>query len=162
MWAKLKSLFSKETTAADTPLSVDFEEQVEKAILLIDKEKGILQDKEFVNLLVRSGIGHKAAVEILIFLPIAFTRRLLSTVEWPDTYMEEVGKNQRIKKFDETESFKKIWKVTIDYFDTSPSNDTILKIAGRSAEFDAVNQLLTNQPSSKPEDIQIGLSVIMR
>ena len=53
-------------------------------------------------------------------------------------------------------------KVTQDYFTTKPEKETVMKIAGRSAEYHAMNQLLLENPTARIEDIKLTETVIIR
>lgn len=53
-------------------------------------------------------------------------------------------------------------KVTKDYFSRNPNKETVMKIAGRNAEFNAINQLLLENPTARIEDIKLSETVIIR
>ena len=163
MWTTLKLIFTSKTKEFDLNLSPDFSIQVSQAIRLLGASEKSMEDKEVVQLLVDNGIGYVAAVEIMIFLPIAFVQNWLTTVNWLDTYTEYLSrKKQIVRKFSETKAYLIILEVTLDYFNNTPDNDTILKIAGRSAEFHAINQLLLDNPNAKIEDIKFTETLITR
>ena len=159
----LKSLFSKTTLQDNSKetLSFDFARQVQKAIELLSNNSGSLTDQEVVQLLTDNGISYNEAIEILLFLPIAFVRHWLPNLKWHDTYIEFINEKKQIeKKYSETKSFQIIWEATKDYFQNSPKSDTIIKVGGRSAELHSVNQLLND--GGKLEDIELSKTVIIR
>lgn len=99
MWANIKSLFSSTKTKAQQNLPDNFDQLVKHAITLIENNTtNIDTDKDFLNYLISNGIEYKAAVEILIFLPIAFVRHWLHTVKWSDIYIEYFIKIEACKK----------------------------------------------------------------
>ena len=163
MWSRLKSIFSSKTSNDIKTLSLDFNREVELAISLLASHDNINTDEEVVQLLLDNGIGRDEAIEILIFLPIAFVRHWLPMVEWQDSYLEYIDTNKTIeRKFSASESFQTIWQVTAQYFTESPQKDTVIKIGGRSAEFKAINKLLLENPDSKLENIQVAQTVLIR
>jgi len=163
MWSNIKSFFSKKPSYPEEDLSPDFEQQVKHAISLIEVGEDIDSDEDFLNYLVSNGIARKEAVEILLFLPIAFVRHWLSTVKWPDSYLEYVdSKRTNKRKYSETKSYQIIWQVTSDYFQDNPKNDTVFKIGTRSAEFNAINKLMWDNPDSNLEKVTVSKTIIMR
>lgn len=135
---------------------------VEIAIELLSRNENSLEDKQAVQFLMKNGIGENEAVEIVAFLPIAFVRTWLKTANWKDKYSEYKNEEYVEKKYSETESYNEILKVTEDYFNRNPEKETVMKIAGRSAEFNAINQLLLENPTAKIEDINLTQTVIIR
>jgi hypothetical protein len=159
----LKSLFSKKTLPDNSKetLSSEFARHVQKAIELLGCHSGSLSDEEVVQLLTDNCISYNEAIEILLFLPIAFVRHWLPNVKWHDTYFEFISdKIQMEKIYCESKSFQIIWEVTKDYFENSRNSDTVIKVGGRSAELHSINQLLNN--CSKFENIELSKTVIIR
>ena len=96
-----------------------------------------------------------------MFLPIAFTRLWLNNINWHETYIEKsVTGTEFEKRYDETESFKIILQISQKYFQNNPSNESIIKIGGRSAEINAINKLLLD--GGKLEDVKITKTIIMK
>lgn len=144
-------------------LSTDFSNQTHKAINLLSEHEGLHDDKEAIKLLIDNNIEEIEAREIITFLPIAFIRHWLSSIKWSDSYGEAIDGNEIVKKkYSETESYLIIEEVTSNYFKHTPKKETIFKIAGRSAEFNAINHLLLNNPKNKIEDIQLSDRIIIR
>lgn len=135
---------------------------VEIAIELLSQNENSMEDKQAIQFLIENGISEIEAVEIVTFLPIAFIRSWLTKVNWKNNYTEYKNENYIEKKFSETESYNQILKVTTDYFNRNPNKKTVMKIAGRSAEFNVINQLLLENTTAKIEDIKLTQTVIIR
>lgn len=135
---------------------------VELAIELFARSGNSLKDKQAIEFLIENGITENEAVEIVTFLPIAFIRSWLTKVNWKDNYTEFKNEKYVAKKYSETESYNQILKVAKDYFNRNSSKETVMKIAGRSAEFNVINQLLLENPTAKIEDINLTETVIIR
>lgn len=158
----LKSLFKKKNNC-QLYLSANFDKQVVKAITLLSEINGPLDDEEALKIFVENNIEYNDAVEILLFLPIAFIRHWIPAIKWSDTYSEMTSdKNKVEKKFSETKSYQIIGDITRRYSNDNPDKDTIFKIGGRSAEFNAINPLLNANPDLKVEDIVLSTTVIIR
>ncbi len=163
MWTNIKSLFSAENLSAEPKLPHDFDRQVRQAISLVGNSSDFNTDEEFLNHLTNNGIEYVAAVEILLFMPIAFVRQLLFTANWHDSYIEYIDEKRKVeKKYSETKSFQIISKVTTQYFQSEPDKETVFKIGRRSAEFNVINPLLLANPDLKLEEIQLSQTVIIR
>jgi len=163
MWTSIKSLFSSKISDTKAELAPDFDQVVRKAISLVKHSSNVNTDEEFLNYLTNNGIEYVLAVEILLFLPIAFVRQWLPTAKWLDTYVEYVDEKKQIeKKYSETKSYQIIWNVTTEYFANNPDRDTVLKIVGRSAEFNVINKILLDNPNSKLEELKFSQTFIMR
>ena len=99
--------------------------------------------------------------EIITFLPIAFVRKWLADVDWPKTYLEQYSESKRIsKRFSDNHQYLTMEKIVDQYWNDKPNNDVIVNIAGRSAEFNAINQLLND--GGKMADIKMTETVIIR
>lgn len=160
----LMARFAKRKNKADQKLSSDFEAQVSRAILLIgnNTDIDINTDKAFVKFLIDNNIPPADATEIMLFLPIAFIRKLVPKLKWPDTYIEFISDKKQIeRKYSETKSFEIIWRVTSAYFET-PNKETVFKLAARSAEFNAMNHLLLANPELEIEELNMSKTVILR
>ncbi|MDF2193458.1 hypothetical protein [Paraflavitalea sp. CAU 1676] len=157
-----KSLFTNKPIKDNFPIEVsaEFPQYVKKAIQLLG-EQGVLENEAVFELFTANGIPGKEATEIFLFLPIAFVRHLLPDFNWKDSYLEFYSKKKQIeRKYSETKAYLIIHEVTQQYFQNSPVKETVFKIAGRSSEFDAINQFLHN--GGKLEDGELSLTVIMR
>lgn len=156
-----KTLFARQDNRPN--LQPDFSVRVDKAIQVLADANAQLDNEQFIELLVDNGINKQEAIEIYLFLPIAFVRHWIADLKWLDTYIEYFSEQRQIeRKFSETASYQIISTVTRNYFQNSPNQDAILKIGGRSAEFHAINQLLNDNPQANLQDIELSPTVIIR
>jgi hypothetical protein len=141
----------------DSPLTMSpsFTENIRKAIAILAELDGQSKDPTVLQAFEGGGIAEGDAKLILIILPIAFCRRLLPAVNWIDDYNELVKQGQPAikRKFSQTAAYLKAWEEANTCFQNHPGRETILKIAGRSAEFHAINELLSR--GGKLEEIQM-------
>lgn len=121
-----------------------------------------MEDNDVLWLLINNGISLDDTIDIPTFLPIAFTRTLFPKANWLDTYLEHDGHIFTSRRFSETKSYE-LMKLAVErFFKSDPCPETIIKIAGRSSEFHAMNRLLLENPDAKIEDIQFTETVINR
>ena len=144
-------------------ISSAFRENIQKAINLLLNSNNSPTDEMVLDLFQKNGMNQVDSIEILLFLPIAFCRRLFDHFKWHDTYIEQNGENNYVeKKFADSVSFQIIWQETEKYFQNLPVSKEILKIVGRSAEFNVLNDLLLQNPDTKAEDIILSKIHILR
>jgi hypothetical protein len=146
----LRSLFtSKQTEFADS-IPSEFPQYAQQSICLIIESNGQLEDEQILSLFERDGIPPKEAVELLLFLPQAFCRHLLSEIEWPDYYLEYVSEVKSEKRlYADNERYAVILSALQAYVSGEFMKADYHKIAGRSASFHALNQLLLDNPGRK-------------
>ena len=138
----------------------DFDSDIKKSIEIIGNAKS-LENDELLTLLKKNGIEENNGVEIITFLPIAFVRKWLADLDWPKTYLEHYSDSKRIsKRFSDNHQYLEMEKIVDDYWNNKPKNNIILNIAGRSAEFNAINKLLNN--GGKLTDIKLTETIIIR
>lgn len=142
-------------------LTEDFHCKVKQVILNIENSKKTLDDDAFGKIIQEICSTDFEAEETYIFLPIIFTRLLLPEINWDNTYYENdsLG-NETEKRYDTTEAYKIILEVSSEYFHNNPAKETILQIVIRSAEFNAINQLLSD--GGKIENIKLTKTRIIR
>lgn len=144
-------------------VSSKFRNNIQKAITLLLNSTNSPNDELILELFQKNGISQADSIEILLFLPIAFLRKLFDHLKWLDSYVELNGENNEVeKKFADSISFQIIWQETEKYFQNLPVSKDILKIAGRSAEFNALNDLLLQNPDAKVEDIILSKVFLVR
>lgn len=140
--------------------SSNFDSDVKKSIDIIGSSKSLENDKLLI-LLTRNGIEKNNGVEIITFLPIAFVRKWLADVDWPKTYLEHYSDSKRIsKRFSDNHQYLTIEKIVDHYWNDKPNNDVIVNIAGRSAEFNAINKLLND--GGNLTDVKMTETIIIR
>jgi hypothetical protein len=134
---------------------LNFPDKVRLAIdLLVSTES--VSNEEILNLFINNNIDPLSANEILNFLPIALVRRMFPQVKWRDIYVEIRGPGEQTeKKYSDSFTYNIISEIAEWYCTTSPGSEAILKIAGRSAEFQAINNLLNQDSSIKLEEIKL-------
>lgn len=139
-----------------------FRENVKKSIFLIGVDGVEMGHEEMYEYLLEKGIPEFDAGEIVIFLPTAFCRRFLPDLNWPTTYFDFYSdKEKKIKrKYKQNPFYLIIEEETEKYWKNRPTKRTVLNIAGRSAEFRAINQLLNK--GGKLKDVQLTASVVTR
>jgi len=143
-----------------TEKSSEFESDIKKSIEIIGNSKS-LENDELLTLLKRNGIEENNGIEIITFLPIAFVRKWLADLDWPNTYLEQYSGSKRIsKRFSDNPQYLEMEKIVDHYWNDKPNNDVIVKIAGRSAEFNAINKLLND--GGKLTDIKLTETIIIR
>jgi hypothetical protein len=119
-----------------------------------------MENGEAVAFLVSHGIPESEAIEIILFVPIAFCRQLLPQVNWPAEYTEFKNSKQVEKRFSENLRYTIIQGEVNAYWANAPTKEVILNIAGRSAEFQAINNLLLKGGSL--EDVAVSKTVVNR
>lgn len=98
MGINLKSFFQFKKPSFDHKLPHDFDHLVRQAISLVKNSSDINTDEELLEYLTTNGIEYASAVEILLFLPIAFVRLLLPNAKWLDIYLEYIDEKTKIEK----------------------------------------------------------------
>ncbi len=137
---------------SSTTAHLEFHDEVKLSIELIGFSVDNLEDDALLKYLSEKGIRPAHALEIITFLPIAFTRKMLPTFHWRRDYLEYISENeQKIKSFTNNNFYKIIEEEIENYCNQNPKKEVILKIAGRSAEFKVINELLL-----KNEDVDIA------
>lgn len=155
-------IFSKnEKVQSAGEIPTDFEILVEKSIGLIGTSEDGLDNEGLHQHLIKNGIPEQEAEEIIIFLPVAFCKKLLPELNWQPNYIEYYSKrNQVKKKYSENGRFIIIEKITEEYWGNNPNRDIVMRVAGWSAEFNAINQLLND--GGKLEDVVLTESYVIR
>lgn len=141
----------------------EFLSDVKKSIKLIGSLNESPKDEKLLDLLDQNGINENNAIEILTFLPIAFVRRMLPKINWRENYIEQLSdKKQRKKQFSENQFYSIIESETKNYFGNNPESEVIIKIAGRSAEFKVINDLLLKNKNADITEIKFTENIIIR
>ena len=142
-------------------ISSKFREWVIKSINLIGVQGREMENDELYEFLIKNGIPEIDAGEIIIFLPPAFCRKLLPEIKWQPNYIDYYSNEKQVKrKYSENKRYVIIEQETENYWNAFPSNEVVLNIAGRAAEFKAINQMLNN--GGKLEDVELAESYVIR
>ncbi|TVT38319.1 hypothetical protein FNT36_19155 [Hymenobacter setariae] len=151
MFKHVKSFFKKKQTAPN-----GFAGYADLAIRLITDSNGQLEDGQIIALLEANGIPRTEAVELLLFLPMAFCRHLLPIINWPDHYFEYISKEKQIKHlYSDNQRYTIIQKALLHYLAGNFTNADYYKIAGRSASFHSINQILLANPERKISEVLV-------
>jgi hypothetical protein len=147
--------FRKSTpTAASAP--AEFPTYATRAINLLTNSDGQLEDAQVLDLFLANGIPQREATELLLFLPVAFCRNMLSQVQWHNYYWEYISDKKQIKRlYANNERYIIIQRALENYLAGNFTQADYLKIAGRSASFRAINQLLLDNPDRELTEISI-------
>ncbi len=142
-------------------MNIELRHKVGLAIQLLADYKELLTYDKIAILFKENGINQILTDDIYIFLPIIFCQKLLPSVNFPQTYYEQdITGDKEKKSFNDNASYKIIELSSDDYFKNNPDSEVILKIAGLSAEFKAINNLLIN--GGNLEDVKLTETIILR
>lgn len=136
----------------------DFNFWVRKGIDLLGSWGKEMDNKSAIAFLAGHDIPEEEAVEITLFLPIAFCRKMLPQINFPSEYIELKNQLQIEMLFSENERYLAIEHEVNAYWNNNPMKEVILNVAGRSPEFRAINDLLLG--GGHLEDIQLTKVVI--
>ncbi len=158
----LRSLLTGKQYKNRTSVPIEFAQYTKKAIYLITESHGQLEDGQILSLFEKNGIPPKEAVELLLFLPQAFCRHLLAEVKWPEYYLEYISETKNIKHFyADNKRYTIILSELALYLCGVFTHADYHKIAGRSASFHALNEILLNNPGSKLSEILVSPETII-
>ncbi len=104
-----------------------------------------LNDDEVFERLVAEGVERKLAASLLAFIPMVYVRIMLekSKVHFPDYYEQELLTGERETRPLSSEAvWGQLYNFARSQITQGISSQDLLNIAGRSAEFDAINQAL--------------------
>jgi hypothetical protein len=151
MFKRLKSIFKNKRSAPDA-----FASYADQAIRLIAESNGQLEDKQIITLLEAGGIPNTEAIELLLFLPVAFCRHLLPTITWHNHYFEYISKEKQVKRlYTDNQRYLLIQEALQRYLAGSFTKTDYYKIAGRSASFHSINQILLDNPGRKLSEVVV-------
>jgi hypothetical protein len=151
-----KKLFGSSSSELVNTMPAEFPAYASNAIALLSNSNGQLENQEIMDLFTAEGIPKAEAAELLLLLPTAFCRHMLPRVAWPDHYYEVLSKEKRIRvRYNESPRFLAVQAAMHSYLAGEFTQADFLKIASRSAAFKAINELLTNNPGFKPEDVEL-------
>jgi hypothetical protein len=157
MFKHLQFLFKNRQSAPD-----GFPGYADQAIRLITNSDGQLQDEQVLALFEANGIPRTEAIELLLFLPMAFCRHLLPIINWPDHYFEYISEEKQIKHlYSNNQRYIFIQQALERYLTNNYTKADYYKIAGRSASFHAINQILLDNPERKLSEILVTPETII-
>jgi hypothetical protein len=152
---------SKEGLAEDI-ISPQFVDNIRTAIKVLSELEGTVTDEQILQSFRINHIESRVADQLLIYLPIAFCRRLLPDLKWRDDYSLLQRPSTVIvrRKFSQNKVYALVWTEVLDYYSGNPDSTVILRIAGRSSEFRAINELL-NAGGKLEEMVLIPMCIIL-
>lgn len=152
---------TKEEMQFENPIPDNFRELTVRAIDLIGRDSKKMENEELREHLISNRFPDFEAGELIIFLPIAFCRKMLPELNWLPDYFDFYSEKKKVKRrYKNNSRYRIIEEETETYWNRNPSKDFVLSIAGRSAEFHAINQLLID--GGKLEDVKLTESYIVR
>jgi hypothetical protein len=148
--------FFRRSTPAAASVPAEFPVYATRAMNLLTNSDGQLDDVQVIDLFLANGIPHREAIELLLFLPVAFCRNMLPQMQWHNYYWEYISDKTQVKHlYADNERYSIIQRALEDYLAGNFTQADYLKIAGRSASFRAINQLLLNNPDRELTKISI-------
>lgn len=138
-----KNLFKKRSTFP--PVPSEFRTWVKASIEFWGALPDDLEPEAFYEAFLQQDIPEAEADEIFLFLPTAFCRKLLPEVQWLPHYVDYYTPSKQLKQaYKDNPRYVIIAEETDYYWANNLKQSVILRIAGSSAEFDAINQMLQN------------------
>lgn len=119
-------------------------------------------ENELFQSLVRIGIDRRCAKRLVVFIPMVYCRMLLSAsgARFSNSFRKRLADGSLSSE--ELLSADPFWEPVITFakadMERGITKEDLLLLAGRSAEFDAANQLLNR--GSKLEDIAFTTAVL--
>lgn len=134
---------------------------ISQAVVIL-RRSTVLTDEAVSRLLVAEGVERDLAARLVVFLPMAYCRLLLSRsgVRFSDNFRRLLpdGSISTEKPL----SSEPVWESLVTFaqseIERGMAEHDILAVAGRSAEFHAVNQLL--QSGSRLENVVLSTPVL--
>lgn len=156
-----KSLFPTERRALAT-IPTAFPVYTKQAIRLIIASNGQLTDGQLLALFAENQIPASEAVELLLFLPVAFCRHLLPQIQWPAYYFEyrSAGKSSK-KTYAANKRYEIMGAVLRAGIAGGFKQADYYKLAGRSASFHAINRMLLDDPRRKLAEVLVAPETVI-
>jgi hypothetical protein len=153
---KLFNLFKK-----DTDLEQLNQEEFDAAVTVLAKYGTKSEADAVVAEMVKAGIGQKKAIELYLFIPVAFCRQFIPEAAYQDFYVDYYGPHKQVeRKYRKNKLYVAIDQFTRAYFDSAPERETVLNVCWVDAEFKVINEALNN--GSKIENLEFAPCYINR
>lgn len=137
------------------------QEEFDKGLTVLINYAVELEAEQVVEKMVQVGITQAKAIELYLFIPVAFCRQLIPEASYKDYYVDYYGPHKQIeKKYGDKKLYVAIEKATKAYFATTSNQESILRVCTIDAEFKCINKTL--QDGSRLEDLEIAPSYITR
>ena len=114
----------------------------------------------FEEKLTEGGVKKNLINDLFIFIPIVFCRQLLPNINFKDYFIDENDLGKR-KRFDSLTIYKEIDYIVSNEVIGVWDGSSILKVAGISSEFNAINNLLL-ETDGNMNDINFTEMIIIR
>ena len=139
---------------------MEIRQVIERALRFFPEHKQS-SNEELVDALVSGGIAEEIAWKILTFTPLAFCRVMFksSGIHFSATYIQRKNLNLEEEKYFNDELFFGESITIAESKVGGTSGDYWLSIAGRSAEFQAINSLLIQ--GSRLENIRLTKPIVI-
>lgn len=161
IWNSIFGKLKKEERHVEKSMPDNFRELTIRGIELIGRGSKKMENEEMYEYLISKGFPEHEASELIIFLPPAFCRKMLPELNWPPYYFDFYSQKKIIRReYRDNPRYLIIEEATEAYWNDNPNNDFILNIAGRSAEYNVINQLLND--GGKLEDLKLTESYVVR
>jgi hypothetical protein len=138
----------------------EIQQLISKAVDIFRRSPG-LEESEIFQSFLTLGMDRKTAARLVVFLPMAYCYQMLPQVSFPGTFHLRLGDGHISEE--RLLSSEPLWVEVVEFvradIKRGLSRNDILFVAGRSAEFRAINQLL--EGGSKLEDIRL-MSPVLR
>jgi len=119
-------------------------------------------DEVVVNALMQSGLGKYRTFELVLWVPMAFGRAVLEGLDFtlPDTFqlMSSDGQQFTRRRFSDEPVYVEAHRFAVTFVAQGFPRNDLIAIAGRSAEFKAVNDALLK--GSELKNLQPGEPVV--
>lgn len=137
------------------------EETIRRAVAMFRKLANS-DDGQVCSALIESGVQPEIAEKLVMFLPIAYGRVVLKKIgiRFSDSFKHPLNDGTLVEHaFADEPIWRAIVECACDEVSRGISGEHLLSVAARSAEFDAVNQLLN--AGSTPANIVLTPPVIL-
>jgi hypothetical protein len=137
------------------------EETIRRAVAIFRKLVNS-DDGQVCSALIESGVQPEMAEKLVMFLPIAYGRVILKKIRirFSDTFKHPLNDGTLAEHaFADEPIWRAIVECARDEVSRGIAGEQLLSVAARSAEFDAVNQLLNGR--STPDNIVLTPPLIL-
>ncbi|OYU95496.1 MAG: hypothetical protein CFE21_10150 [Bacteroidetes bacterium B1(2017)] len=123
-------------------IKTELKSQLDVGIKLLELAIPTASDFELYSQFEEAGVFGEHAFDFFVFIPVLFCKTMLPSVPFPDSYFE-IKNGETIKRsFKSTILFTRLKKEIQTVFIEGISQETVLKVAGRSSNFRVINEVL--------------------
>lgn len=122
---------------------MNLKQQISLIITEIQQTDQNISEIDLLKRIVKLGIDKKLASDLLTFIPIAMCREILPNFHFPASYIEKSKYNEDKEiKYKHNSVYMDVEIIIRSILASGFSQDSVLKIAGRSPEFHVINDFL--------------------